>query len=73
MKNRKKSITALLLAITLLLSLCPAVFAEEPEAETETEAATEIETEAEEAIYIRTADDLLELAKKLHARYLVAG
>lgn len=71
MKNRKKlsRIAALLLALTLLLSLCPAAFAEEPETEaeieTETEAATEVEAETgtKETIHIQTADDLLALSK----------
>ena len=72
-KNRKKSILALLLAAALLLPLYPAVFAEESEtgleAETEAEAANEtetsaeMETEARETIHIETVDDLLALSK----------
>lgn len=65
MKNRKilTHLTALLLAATLLLSLCPSVFAEASEAEAETETQTATETEAEEIIRIETADDLLALSK----------
>ncbi len=65
MKNRNilTHMTAFLLAVTLLLSLCPSVFAEVSEAEAETETQVAAETETEEIIHIETADDLLELSK----------